>query len=96
MTVELGIHTVFRQDGGALLHGVCHEGPIALGTRFRSAFPSSNWTKDQKPIPVNLLVERLVAYERELKTINRGLSVAITVSGDLPRELSSGWMLTSP
>jgi len=73
---EFGVHCVRQDDGELIVIGRCHRGPLRRGTVSCVVRPASGGEQ-----PVNLVVDRIVAYRREPDEIDEGLTAELRVSG---------------
>lgn len=78
---EFGIYRVVTCDGRIVVDGRCHEGPLRRGGIFRKVYRPDEQGNAIESLAVDLIVERIVAYEHEMEELDAGLTARITLRG---------------
>jgi hypothetical protein len=88
------IYSTKTTADGAHVTGRLIAGTITRGSSLRCAYQADEMgLKHGEPIEIDLLIDGIVIYGREIDKIQEGLTALVRLRGHWPGQISQGWIL---
>ena len=79
---EFGVHGVEHDKGTTIVIGRCYKDTLAVGDTFQLVTLLEPQGGEAKSHAVNLTIQRMVAYGREMEQIDEGLTAQLRLAGE--------------
>jgi hypothetical protein len=91
---QFGVHGIKVTNDEVVAVGRCYKGPLTTGAVFVLVQPESSGTFEPSQT-VNLTVDKIVAYNREITEIDEGLTAELHMSGEGTTAVQVGSILST-
>jgi len=79
---EFGVHGVEYEEGTTIVIGRCYKDTLSVGDTFQLVTLLGPRGDELESYPVNLTIQRMVAYRQELDEVYEGLTAEIRLTGE--------------